>query len=146
MRWRCSPRTVWTTALKRIKYLGIIAERDRALMQEYGSALDALAARQAEIAEKKEEILGASGPSRHRKRSSQPSDAKKAEILAACRRKKACTNRPCASLKNLRRALGHDQEGRAGAESGEGSSLAAEAQHPRRPGTGRFPGPWTDRC
>jgi septal ring factor EnvC (AmiA/AmiB activator) len=44
-------------ALKRIKYLGIIAERDRSLMRTYGDSLDALAARQAAISEKRASIV-----------------------------------------------------------------------------------------
>lgn len=45
------------SAVKRIKYLGVIAMRDRALIREYGSALDRLAVQQAEISEKKQDIV-----------------------------------------------------------------------------------------
>jgi len=44
------------TALKRLKYLGIIAERDRAVISQYGMALDRLSALQTETAGRKEEI------------------------------------------------------------------------------------------
>ena len=44
------------TALKRLKYLGIIAERDRAVISRYRIALDRLSALQAETAGRKEEI------------------------------------------------------------------------------------------
>lgn len=74
--------------LRRIKYLGIIAERDRALMTEYGSALNALAVQQAGISEKKEAILG-------RKRTIEAGEAelqsrkrKKAALLASVREEK----------------------------------------------------------
>jgi len=46
----------FSTALKRLKYLGIIAERDRAVISQYGTALDQLSALQAETAGRKEEI------------------------------------------------------------------------------------------
>lgn len=44
-------------ALKRIKYLGMIAEQDRMVIRNYGSALNALEARQAEISEKREALF-----------------------------------------------------------------------------------------
>lgn len=44
------------TALKRLKYLGIIAERDRAVISRYRIALDRLSALQAKTAGRKEEI------------------------------------------------------------------------------------------
>ncbi len=44
------------TALKRLKYLGIIAERDRAVINRYGTALAQLSSLQAEAAGRKEEI------------------------------------------------------------------------------------------
>jgi septal ring factor EnvC (AmiA/AmiB activator) len=44
------------TALKRLKYLGIIAGRDRAVISQYGIALEQLSAVQAETAGRKEEI------------------------------------------------------------------------------------------
>jgi septal ring factor EnvC (AmiA/AmiB activator) len=76
-------------ALKRVEYLSMIAERDRTIMREYGSSLERLAARQAQIAEKKEAILT-------RKRDIEVSRAelkerkrKKAELLAGVRKKKS---------------------------------------------------------
>jgi len=44
------------TALKRLKYLGVIADRDRVVISQYGMALDRLSALQAETAGRKEEI------------------------------------------------------------------------------------------
>jgi murein hydrolase activator len=83
---------LWTGSLddtlKRVTYLRMIAERDRLIMQEYGSALARLAAQQAEIAAKKEEILS-------RKRDIEAARAelnarkhKKAVLLASVRKKK----------------------------------------------------------
>ncbi|HEX9021315.1 MAG TPA: peptidoglycan DD-metalloendopeptidase family protein [Nitrospirota bacterium] len=42
---------------KQVKYLGMIAERDRMLMKEYGIALERLSEQQAEIARQKEALL-----------------------------------------------------------------------------------------
>ncbi len=66
------------TALKRLKYLGIIAERDRAVIGQYGMALDQLSALQAETADRKEEIT----------RRKLEAEAQKAELISR-RRKKA---------------------------------------------------------
>lgn len=66
------------TALKRLKYLAIIAERDRVVISQYGIALDQLSALQAETAGRKEEIT----------RRRLAVEAQKAE-LAARRREKA---------------------------------------------------------
>jgi septal ring factor EnvC (AmiA/AmiB activator) len=65
------------TALKRLKYLGIIAERDRAVISQYGLALEQLSAVQAETAGRKEEIT----------RRKLAVEAQKAELLARRREK-----------------------------------------------------------
>jgi len=65
------------TALKRLKYLGVIAERDRVVISQYRIALDRLSAIQAETAGRKEEIS-------RRKRAV---EAQKAQLLARRREK-----------------------------------------------------------
>jgi septal ring factor EnvC (AmiA/AmiB activator) len=75
--------------LKRIKYLSVIAERDRAVMQEYGSALDRLTARQIEISEKKEDILRRKRTIEAKKAELEARKQKKAEILASVRKEKS---------------------------------------------------------
>ena len=65
------------TALKRLKYLGIIAERDRVVISQFGQALDRLSAVQAETAGRKEEIL----------RRRRAVEAQKAELVARRRGK-----------------------------------------------------------
>jgi septal ring factor EnvC (AmiA/AmiB activator) len=65
------------TALKRVKYLGIIAERDRVVISQYGIALDRLSAIQAETAGRKEEIT----------RRKLAVEAQKAELIARRREK-----------------------------------------------------------
>jgi len=65
------------TALKRLKYLGIIAERYRAVISQYALALEQLSAVQAETAGRKEEIT----------RRKLAVEAQKAELLARRREK-----------------------------------------------------------
>ena len=65
------------TALKRLKYLGIIAERDRVVISQYSLALDRLSAVQAETAARKEEIT----------RRKLAVEAQKAELIARRREK-----------------------------------------------------------
>lgn len=74
--------------LKRIKYLGLIAERDRTLIKEYGGALTRLAARQAEIAEKKSGILSRRRAMESKKSELEGQRRKKAGILTDVRQKK----------------------------------------------------------
>jgi septal ring factor EnvC (AmiA/AmiB activator) len=76
-------------AVKRIKYLGMIAERDRMMMREYGSALGRLAARQAEIAEKKGDILRRKRAVETKKAELETRKHRKAEILGSVRGEKS---------------------------------------------------------
>lgn len=78
-----------TTALKRIKYLTVIAERDRQIIATYRSSLDTLSQRQADIARRTEER-------QQRKRSIETTKAelelqrsKKATILASVKKEKS---------------------------------------------------------
>ena len=70
------------TALKRLKYLGIIAERDRAVISQYGMALDRLSAIQKETAGRKEEIT----------RRKLAMEAQKAELISRRREKAGILN------------------------------------------------------
>jgi len=74
--------------LKRVKYLGMIAERDRMLIKEYGSALTRLAAQQAEIAGKKSDILSRQQAMAAKKAELEGQRRKKSGILAGVRHKK----------------------------------------------------------
>jgi septal ring factor EnvC (AmiA/AmiB activator) len=67
----------------------MIAERDRALMKEYGSALDRLAARQAEIADMKQDILARKRTIEVKKVELEAQKRKKADILASVRKEKS---------------------------------------------------------
>lgn len=75
-------------AVKQAKYLGLIAERDRVMMREYGSALDRLALRQKEITGKKEEILGRKRVVETKKAELETKRRQKAVILASVRQEK----------------------------------------------------------
>jgi len=74
--------------LKRIKYLGMIAGRDREIMREYGNALTMLAARQTAIAEKKNELLARQRVVAAKKAELEARKQKKAVILASVRQEK----------------------------------------------------------
>jgi septal ring factor EnvC (AmiA/AmiB activator) len=76
-------------AVKRIKYLGLIAERDRTVIREYGSALNRLAVRQAEITEKKDDILRRKRVVETKKAELEARRRKKAEILGSVRGEKS---------------------------------------------------------
>jgi septal ring factor EnvC (AmiA/AmiB activator) len=75
-------------SIKRVKYLSTVAERDRTVMREYGSALGRLAARQAEITEKKGDILGRKRSVEVKRAELEARRQKKAGILAGVRQEK----------------------------------------------------------
>jgi peptidoglycan hydrolase CwlO-like protein len=74
--------------LKRIKYLGMIAGQDQAIIREYSSALMRLAARQRELAEKKNELLVRQRAVETKKGELESRRRKKAVILAGVRQEK----------------------------------------------------------
>jgi murein hydrolase activator len=74
--------------LKRIKYLGMIAERDQVVIREYGSALRRLSARQTEIEEKQNELLARRRAVETKKAELEARRRKKAVILADVRQEK----------------------------------------------------------
>ena len=76
------------SVIKRVKYVGIIAERDHTVMRKYSSALDQLAAQQAEIAEKKEDILSRKRTIEIKKIDLEARRRKKADLLASVRKEK----------------------------------------------------------
>jgi septal ring factor EnvC (AmiA/AmiB activator) len=73
---------------KRIKYLGIIAERDRLLIRQYGDALASVAYQQAEIAERKQALLQKKLAIEVKKTELQAQKRSKAAILASVREEK----------------------------------------------------------
>jgi septal ring factor EnvC (AmiA/AmiB activator) len=75
-------------AVKRVKYLGLIAERDRTVISEYSKALNKLAVREAEITQKKEDILGRKQVVETKKAELESRRRQKAEILGRVRGEK----------------------------------------------------------
>ena len=75
-------------SVKRVKYLSVVAERDRSVMKEFGGALSRLAARQAEIAEKRTDILGRQRLVETAKAELEARRTKKAAILTNVRMEK----------------------------------------------------------
>ncbi len=74
---------------KQIKYLGMIADRDRAMMDEFGRALRELSERQAEISGKREEILGRRQTVEAKKVELEKKRQRKSAILAGVRQEKS---------------------------------------------------------
>jgi septal ring factor EnvC (AmiA/AmiB activator) len=74
--------------LKRIKYLGMIAGQDQAVMREYSNALRLLAARQSEMAGKKNELLAHQRTVEAQKVELEARRRKKAAILGGVRQEK----------------------------------------------------------
>jgi septal ring factor EnvC (AmiA/AmiB activator) len=73
---------------KRVKYLGLIAERDRELIRDYGVALDRFALQEAGIAEKKADILERRRTIEGRKAELETARQRKSALLANVRRTK----------------------------------------------------------
>lgn len=74
--------------LKKIKYLGMIARRDRMLIRDYGNVLASLSLKRTEIAEKKEEIVERKREIEIKKADLEARKKKKALLLASVREEK----------------------------------------------------------
>lgn len=125
--------------LKRIKYLGIITERDRVLAREYGSALNALAIRQAEISEKKVAILGHKRTIEAEETEFRSRKRKKATLLASVREEKGLHEQALRELEESSVSLW------AMIKKGEQERKAAKAISPSQPKAARDAGPVTGR-
>lgn len=77
-----------TAAVKRVKYLEIVAEQDRSVIAEYRKALDSLSRQQSEIAGRKEEISGRRQEIRSRQDGLAAERKKKSTLLASVRKEK----------------------------------------------------------
>jgi len=86
--------------VKQVKYLGLIAERDRTIIRDYGGALDLLARQQTGIAEKKGEILGRRRTIEARKAELESKRQRKAAILAGVRREKGLSEQTLHELED----------------------------------------------
>jgi len=129
----------FSTALKRLKYLGIIAERDRAVISQYGLALEQLSAVQAETAGRKEEITRRRREVEAQKAELAARRREKAEILSAVRSKKGTYEQTLRELEESSASLW----AMINSEKAEGRKARKQpAERPEAgPVQGRFPWP-----
>ncbi len=76
-------------ALRRMKYLTAVAERDREIIVKYGETLDLLARRQEEIAGRKDDIERRKRAAEQKRAELEASKRSKREMLASVRKQKA---------------------------------------------------------
>jgi septal ring factor EnvC (AmiA/AmiB activator) len=88
----------FTTAYRRVRYLGIIAERDQRTIREYGVALELLASRERETRERTAEILSRRDSVEKKRLSLEARRRKKGEILGSVKQEKVVYE---ATLKDL---------------------------------------------
>jgi septal ring factor EnvC (AmiA/AmiB activator) len=88
----------FTTAYKRMRYLGIIAERDQRMMREYGATLERLASRERETRERTSDILARRTAIESKRASHEVRRRKKSEILSSVKQEKSVYE---ATLKDL---------------------------------------------
>ncbi len=116
--------------IKRIKYLRVIAERDRTLMREYGSALERLIARQADISEKKRDILSGKRTIEVKRSQLEAQRQKKAGILAGVREEKGLYEQTLRELEesstNLWAMIRKDEQARRAARTSAMSTIKPE--------------------
>jgi septal ring factor EnvC (AmiA/AmiB activator) len=86
-------------AVKQVKYLELIANRDRSVMTEYGSTLEQMSRRQTEIDEKKKEILGRKHAVEAQKAELETKRRKKDVVLASVRREKGLYEQTLSELR-----------------------------------------------
>lgn len=86
------------TAYRRVRYLGIIAERDQRTIREYGEALALLASREQDIREHTAEILARRESVKKERRTLEERRRKKGEILGSVKQEKTVYE---ATLKDL---------------------------------------------
>ncbi len=78
----------FTTAYRRTRYLGIIAERDQRMMREYGVTLERLASRERETRERTSDILARRTAVESKRASLEVRRRKKSEILSSVKQEK----------------------------------------------------------
>ena len=78
----------FTTAYKRMRYLSMIAERDRRMMAEYGSTLERLASRERDVRERASDILARRTAIESKRASLEVRRRNKSEILSSVKQEK----------------------------------------------------------
>ena len=95
----------FTLALKRIKYLGLVAERDRKVMRDYMDALARLSEKQTELAGKREEVLRRTALVEARSDALENQRRSKARILSEVRSQKVLYKQTLNELQDASRDL-----------------------------------------
>ncbi len=90
---------------KRMTYLGMIAERDRLLISEYGEALTSLSLRQNEIADRKQSLFEKKRAIEQKKAELEARKQKKARLLASIREEKGVYEQTLHELEESSAAL-----------------------------------------
>ena len=88
----------FTSAYRRVRYLGIIAERDKRMIGEYSTALERLASREREVRDRAGEILARREAVEKKRVSLESQRRKKGEILGSVKQEKTVYE---ATLKDL---------------------------------------------
>ncbi len=78
----------FSTAYKRVRYLGIIAERDQRMMREYSATLERLASRERDVRERTSDILARRTAVESKRASLKMRHRKKSEILSSVKEEK----------------------------------------------------------
>jgi septal ring factor EnvC (AmiA/AmiB activator) len=88
----------FTSAYRRVRYLGIIAERDQRMIREYGTALESLTSREREVRDRAGEILARREAVEKKRVSLEAQRRRKGEILGSVKQEKTVYE---ATLKDL---------------------------------------------
>lgn len=132
------------TAVKRMKYLEIVAEHDRQVIEEYRKTLDDCSRRQAEIAEHRAEIALRREELRGHQQELAAQRRKKADLLSRVRREKALYEDVYAELEESSEGLWslikREEEEKRRAQALSRAALPP-ASTPAPPGRGRLPWP-----
>jgi septal ring factor EnvC (AmiA/AmiB activator) len=129
--------------VKEIKYLSVIAERDRVIISEFGRALNRLSEQEAKIADKKIEILGSRRAIEGKKTELEAKRQKKSMILANVRQEKSLYEQTLNELEeasiSLWAMIRKDEQTRRSLE--EANALANRHPAASSGGKGIFPWP-----
>ncbi len=123
-------------AIKRIDYLGMIAERDQALLREYRDGIAQLAAREAEISRQQKDILRRKRSIEQDKADLEAKRRRKATLLARVRREKGVYQQTLHDLEkastDLWARIKRSEEERPTARSAGGPAITGRLPWPLR--------------
>ncbi len=132
-------------AVKRVKYLEIVAAQDRNVIADYGKALESLSRRQAEIAGRKEEIFRRRQEIRSHQGDLASERKKKSTILSSVRKQKELYEQVLGELEesseNLWGLVKEEEKRRAEQRAARAQQPGAGAPSAALSGRGRLPWP-----